>query len=317
MAASREPLMNLAECHTADQGHSPAPPLLHDQDPLDPATCDGDVEHDRGPESHLATLTRAIETEVIPRLLQARRAAPASRRPAGPWQPDRGEVDHFTRLLIHRDEALCLAHLQSLADRGIALETLYSTLLAGAAIQLGTLWDEDLVDFTTVSTGVWRLQKMLRHHSAAFVGPETAPATGHAAAPSILLMPTIGAQHSFGLAIVSEYFRRARWDVTCEIVRSEQNIVSAVRDTFYDVLGFSVATTDDLVLLTRCVASARAASRNRHIAVIVGGPVFVAHPDLVSRVGADATAADAAQAVVNAQALVTSVHLASARAPGA
>jgi hypothetical protein len=38
---------------------------------------------------------------------------------------------------------------------------------------------------------------------------------------------------------------------------------------------------------------------------MVGGPVFIEHPELVAQVGADATAADAWQAVVQAQGLLS------------
>jgi methanogenic corrinoid protein MtbC1 len=37
---------------------------------------------------------------------------------------------------------------------------------------------------------------------------------------------------------------------------------------------------------------------------MVGGPVFLAHPELVAMVGADATAADGRQAVQQAQRLL-------------
>jgi methanogenic corrinoid protein MtbC1 len=45
-------------------------------------------------------------------------------------------------------------------------------------------------------------------------------------------------------------------------------------------------------------------SRNRHIGVLVGGPLFTQNPDWVARVGADATAHDALHAVQQGQAMV-------------
>ena len=45
------------------------------------------------------------------------------------------------------------------------------------------------------------------------------------------------------------------------------------------------------------------ASCNPAIGVMVGGPVFLEHPELVRRVGADASAVDAATAVLLAQRL--------------
>jgi methanogenic corrinoid protein MtbC1 len=163
------------------------------------------------------------------------------------------------------------------------------------------MWEDDSVDFTLVTTGVWRMQKMLRELSPAFAG--TQPAAG----PRILLVPAIGGQHSFGLAMVSEYFRRAGWDVCCEIARSNDDLAGMVRASWFDMIGFSIGATDQLPPLTQTIRAARRASRNLRLGVMVGGPAFVAHPDLVTRVGADATAADAAQATVAAEALMAAL----------
>jgi len=48
----------------------------------------------------------------------------------------------------------------------------------------------------------------------------------------------------------------------------------------------------------------RDASCNPAIGVMVGGPVFLQHPELVQRVGADASAVDATTAVLLAQRLL-------------
>jgi methanogenic corrinoid protein MtbC1 len=253
--------------------------------------------------SHVALLTRAIETEVIPRLLQARREAVLRDGVASSdtWQPTQSEVARFVDLLISPDEALAPAYLKVLSDKGIRLDSLYSGLLSEAARLLGTMWEDDSVDFTLVTTGVWRMQKMLRELSPVFAGIQ------HSAGPRILLVPAIGGQHSFGLAMVSEYFRRAGWDVCCEIARSNDDLAAMVRGSWFDMIGFSIGATDQLPQLTQTIRAARRASRNLRLGVLVGGPAFVAHPDLVAQVGADATGADAAQATVAAEALMASL----------
>ena len=71
------------------------------------------------------------------------------------------------------------------------------------------------------------------------------------------------------------------------------------------MLGISVGGSTHLESLTKSIQTSRRASRNLQLGVMVGGPVFVAHPELVSQVGADATAADAAQATIQADRLMT------------
>ena len=250
--------------------------------------------------SHMALLTQAIETEVIPRLLQARSNSNASeqQRQIAGWQPDAVEIRHFAMLVVDRDTTLAPAYLQALVDRGVRVETLFRALLTGAARMLGTLWEEDAVDFTLVTSGVWRIQMMMRALSAASLAPVTPQAR------RILLAPAIGEQHCFGLSMVSEFFHRAGWDVTSDRFDTNEALAEALRASWFDVLGFSVGGHDRLDCLAKSIAISRCASRNLQLGVMVGGPVFVAHPELVSEVGADSTAADAAQATVEAEGLM-------------
>lgn len=56
--------------------------------------------------------------------------------------------------------------------------------------------------------------------------------------------------------------------------------------------------------MKRVIEAARGASRNRDLIVMVGGPLFIENPELVALVGADATARDAKEAVLRADAMV-------------
>lgn len=254
-------------------------------------------------EEHLATLAQAIEQEIIPRLVDARRAGTQTNPGASCWQPDAGEIDQFVRLLLDRDETLAVAQLRCFLDSGIRLETIYATLLTQAARLLGTMWEEDDVNFTAVTTAVWRMQQILHGMSNAFIGT-VAP---RADARRILLVPAIGEQHSFGLSMVSEYFRRAGWEVSCEMASSNDELAALVRGSWFDVIGFSVGDGNHLAGLATTIRTTRRASRNLRLGVMVGGPVFVADAGLAGDVGADATAADAAQAVRAAERLATTL----------
>lgn len=293
---AKGPAMDLADWQSTETGR--AYPMGSSERGLS-----DDVLFPHARPSHVALLTQAIETEVIPRLLKARRAAALRDdvQPSQPWQPAPGEVGQFVELLINADETLAAEYLKALASRGVRLDSIYSGLLSAAARLLGSMWEDDTVNFTLVTTGVWRMQKMLRELSPSFVGRDQA--TG----PRILLVPAIGAQHSFGLAMVSEYFRRAGWDVCSEVARSNEELVAMVRDTWFDVIGFSVGASDQLPLLAQTIRAARRASRNLRLGVMVGGPAFAAHPDLVAQVGADATAMDAAGATIAAEGLMASL----------
>jgi methanogenic corrinoid protein MtbC1 len=80
--------------------------------------------------------------------------------------------------------------------------------------------------------------------------------------------------------------------------------VSAVQAHDFDLFGMSASSDERLDQIAPMIMSVRKASRNRDITVMVGGRLFVERPELVAKVGADAMAADARQAVLGAEGAV-------------
>jgi len=78
-----------------------------------------------------------------------------------------------------------------------------------------------------------------------------------------------------------------------------------VQREWFDVVGFSLGNVDQLDDLAACIKSVRAAALNKSICVIVGGPLFLANPEYVAYVNADAASTDGAQAPGLAARLVT------------
>ena len=118
-------------------------------------------------------------------------------------------------------------------------------------------------------------------------------------------MPVPGEQHTFGLLMVVEFFRRADWDVWSGLASPAYDLVRLVRNEWFAVVGLSVGSETRIDALTNGIRAIRRASLNHDIGIMVGGPIFVAHPELVARVGADATAIDGGQAALQAESLLT------------
>jgi methanogenic corrinoid protein MtbC1 len=240
---------------------------------------------------------QAIEREIIPRLLLARRddnstaRAPKSHHPA----LEDEIIEEFTSLILERGVAAA-SYVESLRTRGMSIEQLYLRLLAPAARLLGNLWDSDSVDFTEVTVGVGRLQLLLRKLSPDFFEESAHPQHGR----RLLLLPAAGDQHSFGLIMVAEFFHRDGWEVYCDVALSHQDVVAIVRDQTFSLVGFSLSSELRLDALASQIRAVRRASLNRGIGVMVGGNVFVEHPEFVALIGADATAVDGPQAVSRA-----------------
>lgn len=255
------------------------------------AACDGAQEH-------VSQLFKTIETEIIPRLMLAH--GEAVQCPVlpdiGAAGPDARTVIEFTRMVVEQDGAVAAAYVEALRAQGTPLETLYLELITPAARRLGELWEADLCDFTEVTVGLWRLQQVLRGLSPAFREEAHAAPSGH----RILLVPAPGEQHVLGLIIVGDYFRRAGWDVWGEPPATSDDLPGLVRGERFDVVGLSVGCEVRVEMLAAEVNAIRTASRNPDVIVMVGGPLFNKYPDLVAAVGADASARDGRDAVLQA-----------------
>ena len=245
-------------------------------------------------------LARAVSAEVLPRLVLSHRAAALTPASEPCWSPAAGDVAELATLVIGRDETLPLAFVSAMRGRGATLEQLYLDLLTPAARLLGEQWEDDAVDFMQVTSGLGRLQHLVHEMSPSFVAEISRQGHGRRA----LMLPAPGEQHTFGLSMVVEFFRRGGWDVWTDPAASRAEMVDLVRANWYAVVGFSVAGDECLDALASVIRAVRRASRNRGVGVMVGGPVFVAHPEMAALVGADATAADGRHAVMQAQNLL-------------
>jgi methanogenic corrinoid protein MtbC1 len=248
----------------------------------------------------LADLARAIESQIVPRLVLARRAARVGTEPPEQSAPGAEHVARLTQLILEQNEHAAAAHVQALRARGTALETIFLQLLAPTARRLGRLWETDHCDFTQVTLGLWQLQQLLRSLSPGFM--EGAAGRGHGL--RALLVPVPGEQHIFGVSMVAEFFRRMGWDVWSAPLASSEDLRDLVRSEWFAMVGFSAGSERRLDDVSASIRAVRRASCNREIGVMVGGPLFREDPELVSRVGADATAVDARQAALQAQDLL-------------
>lgn len=250
-------------------------------------------------------LLRTIESEVIPRLVLAHRGArpaPAVARPDAAVES--AQVEELARRLIDGDTEPARDYVSKMLADGVPLDALYLDLLAPAARRLGEMWTEDACDFTAVTVGLWRLQRLLHDYAPQFEsdGEADLPMDGR----RILLAPMPGEQHTFGLFMVAEFFRRSGWDVVDGPVSHGAELVSAVSRQPFDVVGLSLSCSNRLDDLAALVRDLRRTSRNPAIGIIVGGPVFIDQPDAVLRVDADVSATDAKHALLAAQELLFS-----------
>jgi MerR family transcriptional regulator, light-induced transcriptional regulator len=258
----------------------------------------------------IAMLSRMVEAEILPRLAAGKRspktahgraASAGTGRVAAPVLTTKDDTLKLVRLLLNNDAPACVAFMETLKQRGATPASLYLGIICDAARCLGALWDDDRCHFAEVTISMGRLQQVVRALSPDF----QAAALSRAHADSILLLPTPGEQHSFGLVILWEFFLREGWHVVGGPLSSRNDAADIVRSTWVDVAGFSIGSSARVHALATSIHEVRAASVNREIKVIVGGPLLQAQPGLAKDAGADASAVDAPDALRQARGLLS------------
>ena len=258
----------------------------------------GDAAND----TRMSQLVRTIEHEIIPRLMLAHRAAAPLPRPAASRARPIGasDVEEFAKLLLGLEEEPSLEAVAGYRLAGTPIETIYLDLLAPAARYLGLLWTEDLCTFSDVTVALGRLQRVLRQLSPAFGRAVEHPAQGR----SVLLLPCPGEQHTFGLVLVGEFFRRDGWSVSGGGWDGDADAGARVGAEWFDAVGFSLGAEVHLRALTEAIRAIRRATRNPQLVVLVGGPLFALNPRFSDDVGADGMTIDGREAPALAERLI-------------
>jgi MerR family transcriptional regulator, light-induced transcriptional regulator len=252
-------------------------------------------------------LARAIEAEIIPRLLLSHIATRTIKtviqapKPLGEGAFSDDDVAAFATLVMQKPLSEAISYIDGLLDKGMTTETMILDVLSPSARHLGIEWENDKITFVDVTLGLSRLQQLLRVYGPAFEVDFAPDHKGH----RILLAAMPGEQHTFGMSVVEEFFRRDGWDVNTEANISRGLLLGRVRDEWFDVVGLSASGDASVALLAPLIAAIRDAALNRHIRVIVGGCQFLAEPANALALGADMVACNGREAVLNVDRLMS------------
>jgi hypothetical protein len=86
---------------------------------------------------------------------------------------------------------------------------------------------------------------------------------------------------------------------------SSVSFAEIIRGQWFDVVEFFASGDKRLDALASSIRTARQESLNPHLGVLVCGPAFVDHPELVHMVGGDASVVDLRQETTQAQNVVS------------
>ncbi len=264
------------------------------------AQATGDVTRARGRlvphRDNMPSILALVERQVIPRLVDSldRRLPQRTAQTAEALQAQ--TLRRLVECLLLDDPRPGRELLASLRAGGAAPDALCLGLLSQAAHRLGELWEEDLASCSEVTIGTLRLQSMLHSLAPELVEGGDA-ACGMVGGAVALLVPVPGETHGLGIAMLSEFFRRDGWTVCPPLPSASDDLGAQLQCQEIDLIGLSIAGESHIETLREQVARARERSIRPGLIVMVGGPLLRRRPELARLVGADATAADAEEAV--------------------
>lgn len=268
---------------------------------LPPTETDNDrIQSNRAERiSHVKALTRAIEAEIIPRLLLVSSLDEGREKPSGFENVTFDDILRCTELALEGNVDRCLEAVDAVHARGVPMGAIFLELLAPTARRLGELWTDDSRSFTDVTIALGVLQQVFRVYCGGFEGSGSSISARRA-----FLVPAPAEQHTFGLFLVETFLSRAGWNVVTLPTYEEEEVKGFLGANPVDLVCLSASCQRHVDLAGRAIETIRKAAREPDFSVMVGGVPFVEDPSLAEAIGADATAQDAPHAVTRAESLL-------------
>ena len=173
--------------------------------------------------------------------------------------------------------------------QGKSLEDIYLQGITPCARLLGDWWCADRLDFAMTTIASTHLQQLLHDFSAEFL--QEVPQQRQTS--SLLLLTEPGAQHSMGLFMLSEFFKRAGWLVTVGVPQDVTEFKRLFQSEWFDAVGISISTDRHLDTLAALLPFLREGSDNLGLHLFVGGPMAMAAPERLKGLAAQLVAEDA------------------------
>ena len=249
----------------------------------------------------------ALQAEIIPRLLMAHR------HKAGSIKKTEFEnackiasvtarnVEELSQMLLNEELSVSKSYLRILIEEGISVEQIYLDLLQPAARRLGVCWENDSLDFATITLAVWHINQLMYYLSPEFLQNTVEHGKSKG---SILLVPSLGSQHTLGLFMLAEFFRKSGWEVFADPALSEQDIFSSIGERNFQIVGISIGSYDQKKSTKKLISDIRR-MYGQALKIIIGGPLAFCENNLFREVKADGQAADAREAVLLANSLIS------------
>lgn len=175
------------------------------------------------------------------------------------------QVTTLAHALADADDPRAETIVADLLSSGLSVQRLCAEHLAPAARELGAWWASDEMSFADVTLATTRIQDMLRRL------PDGRKEGSIEDGKSALFAAVPGEDHTLGVLMAADHFRRLGWDVGLLIGMDHAELRARVLDDDRPVLGLSCTSTRSVEFLRRLVDDLR--HRRPDLAIVVSGGV--------------------------------------------
>lgn len=199
--------------------------------------------------------------------------------------------------LLRGDRHEALRLVREAADGGLPVRRIYLEILQPTQHEIGRLWQENQIGVATehFCTAVTQLA-MSQLYPRLFGGERNGR--------NMVAACVGGDLHEIGLRMVADFFEIAGWDTYFLGANTPApSVVAAAVERRADLVAISATMSSHVAAAAELIARVRAEPALARTKIVVGGHPFGVAPELARRIGADATASDADQAIAVADAL--------------
>jgi methanogenic corrinoid protein MtbC1 len=203
----------------------------------------------------------------------------------------------FLTLLLDGERQAASQLILQAVDSGVPVRDVYLHVFQASQREIGRLWQLNQVSvaqehYCTAATQLIMAQLYPRIFRSEKSGQR------------IIVTSVAGELHEIGARIVADFFEMEGWDTYYLGANSPfVAVVQAIADRGAQLLAVSATMVFHIRVVEELIARVRASTGANTVKILVGGYPFNIEPELWKRVGADAFAVDAAEAVAAANRL--------------